>query len=177
MSSNFLNSYKQLDKLCDEILNNIFSISGKSGVSSYIEEMENITQGSRFVNSWDRDLKQLKHYRWVRNKIVHEPNCTEKSMCKPVDVQWLDDFYSRIMNQTDPISLYSKATNTSVKSKKHAIQEANDCPAQYANDRSVQINNNYKEQKVTKTPTGWILFIIIAIIIFLILNMRYGIIK
>lgn len=177
MDSNFLDSYKQLDKLCDEILNNIFSISGKSGVSSYIKEMENFTQGSRFVNSWDRDLKQLKHYRWVRNKIVHEPNFTEKNMCKPGDIEWLDNFYSRIMNQNDPISLYRKATNTSVKSKKHAVQEANDCPAQYANDRSVQINNNYKKQKVNKTPTGWILFIIIAIIIFFILNMRYGIIK
>lgn len=55
MDSNFLDSYKQLDKLCDEILNNIFSISGKSGVSSYIKEMENFTQGSRFVNSWDRE--------------------------------------------------------------------------------------------------------------------------
>lgn len=98
-------------------------------------------------------------------------------MCKPGDIEWLDNFYSRIMNQNDPISLYRKATNTSVKSKKHAVQEANDCPAQYANDRSVQINNNYKKQKVNKTPTGWILFIIIAIIIFFILNMRYGIIK
>lgn len=177
MSSNFLDSYKHLEKLCNEILNNIFSISGKSGVSSYIDEMENITQGSRFVNSWDRDLKQLKHYRWVRNQITHEPDCTEQDVCKPGDIKWLDDFYSRIINQTDPISLYRKATNTSVKSKKHAVQEENDSPVQYANDRSAQINNNYKEQKATKTPTGWILFIIIAIIIFLILNMRYGIIK
>lgn len=139
--------------------------------------MENITQGSRFVNSWDRDLKQLKRYRWVRNKIAHEPDYTEQNMCESGDTEWLDNFYSRIMNQTDPISLYRKATNTSVKSKKHAVQEANDCPAQYANDHSVQINNNYKEQKATKTPTGWVLFIIIEIIIFFILNMRYGIIK
>ena len=177
MDSGFMNSYKKLDKLCDEILSNISSISGKSGVTSYIYEMENITQGSRFVNSWDRDLKQLKHYRGVRNKIVHEPDYTEQNMCKPDDTEWLDDFYSRIMKQTDPLSLYRKATNSSVKSKKHAVQEANDCPAQYANDHSVQINNNYKEQKATKTPTGWVLFIIIEIIIFFILNMRYGIIK
>ena len=31
-------------------------------------------------------------------------------MCEPSDTVWLDDFYSRIMNQTDPLALYSKAT-------------------------------------------------------------------
>lgn len=171
MSSNFLDSYKHLEKLCNEIFNDIH------GITFYINEMTNNPRGSVLVNGWNSDLKQLKHYRWVRNQITHEPGCTEQDVCKPGDIEWLDNFYSRIMNQNDPISLYRKATNTSVKSKKHAVQEANDCPAQYTNDRSVQINNNYKKQKVNKTPTGWILFIIIAIIIFFILNMRYGIIK
>lgn len=31
-------------------------------------------------------------------------------MCEPCDTVWLDDFYSRIMNQTDPLALYSNAT-------------------------------------------------------------------
>ena len=31
-------------------------------------------------------------------------------MSEPCDAVWLDDFYSRIMNQTDPLALYSKAT-------------------------------------------------------------------
>ena len=31
-------------------------------------------------------------------------------MCDPEDELWLDEFYSRIMNQTDPLSSYHQAT-------------------------------------------------------------------
>ena len=55
-------------------------------------------------------MKYLKLYRWVRNQISHEPGCTEQNMCDPEDELWLDEFYSRIMNQTDPLSLYHQAT-------------------------------------------------------------------
>ena len=36
--------------------------------------------------------------------------CTEQNMCSPEDVLWLNTFYYRIMNQTDPLSLYYQAT-------------------------------------------------------------------
>jgi len=72
--------------------------------------MINTPRGSYIVRGWDDDLKQLTYYRWVRNQIAHEPDCTEQNMCEPSDAVWLDDFYSRIMNQIDPLALYSKAT-------------------------------------------------------------------
>ncbi len=100
----FIESYKHLEKLCGEILND------DRRVSAYIDEMLNTPRGSYLVSGWDNDLKQLKHYRWVRNQISHEPNCTEENMCEPGDTEWLDDFYSRIMDQTDPLTLYDKAT-------------------------------------------------------------------
>ena len=100
----FIDSYKHLEKLCGEILND------DRRVSAYIDEMLRTPRGSYHVASWDKDLKNLKHYRWVRNQISHEPGCTEQNMCKPEDALWLDEFYSRIMNQTDPLSLYYKAT-------------------------------------------------------------------
>lgn len=31
-------------------------------------------------------------------------------MCEPYDTAWLGDFYSRIMDQIDPLALYSNAT-------------------------------------------------------------------
>ena len=31
-------------------------------------------------------------------------------MCDPEDVRWIEDFYERIMNQSDPLALYRKAT-------------------------------------------------------------------
>ncbi len=99
----FIESYKRLEKLCGEILND------DRRISAYIEEMERTSRGSGLVPLWNNDLKQLKHYRWVRNQIAHEPNCTESNMCQPGDAAWLDHFYSRIMHQTDPLALYAQA--------------------------------------------------------------------
>ena len=66
-----IESYKHLEKLCGELLND------ERRISAYIDEMVNTSRGSYYVRGWDDDLKQLKHYRWVRNKIAHEPDCTE----------------------------------------------------------------------------------------------------
>ena len=101
----FIDSYKRLEKLCSEIYND------NHGVSSYIDEMINTPIGARYVSGWDEDLKQLKHYRWVRNQIVHDPGCTEENMCEYEDAQWLDNFRSRIMEANDPLALYRKARN------------------------------------------------------------------
>ena len=99
----FMAAYKRLEKLCGEIMND------EKRVNAYINEMSNTIDGVYHVCGWNDDLKQLKHYLWVRNQIAHNPDCTEENMCEPRDEQWLDDFYSRIMNQTDPLSLYRRA--------------------------------------------------------------------
>ena len=101
----FIDSYKRLEKLCSEIYND------NHGVSSYIDEMINTPIGARYVPGWEEDLKQLKHYRWVRNQIVHDPGCTEENMCEYGDAQWLDNFRSRIMAANDPLAQYHKARN------------------------------------------------------------------
>ncbi len=100
----FIDSYKRLEKLCNEIYGN------NHGLSSYIDEMINNPSGSYYVLGWNENLKQLKHYRWIRNQIVHEPNCTEENMCELEDALWLDNFHSHIMNQTDPLAVRRKAT-------------------------------------------------------------------
>ena len=100
----FLESYKRLERLCRDVM------ADDRLVSAYIDEMVRLTDGSRRVRGWDRDLKQLKHYRWVRNQIVHDPDCSEENMCGPEDVRWIEDFHARIMNQTDPLTLYRRVT-------------------------------------------------------------------
>ena len=114
----FINSYKQLEKLCNEIYGD------NRGISSYIDDMSKLTSASRYVSSWEDDLKQLKHYRWVRNRIVHEPNCTEENMCEYGDSQWLDNFHSRIMSGNDPLALYRKARNFQVTQKAKQTKSA-----------------------------------------------------
>ena len=107
----FIEAYKRLEKLCGEVLNN------ERRVSAYIDEMINNPSGSRYVAGWDEVLKQLRHYRWVRNQIVHEPDCTEDNMCEPDDAEWLESFHLRIMSASDPLSMYRKARNPQVTQK------------------------------------------------------------
>jgi hypothetical protein len=125
----FISSYKHLEKLCGEVLND------SRRISAYIDEMQNTPNGAFYVHSWDEDLKTLKHYRWVRNQIAHEPDCDEQSMCDPSDALWLDDFYSRIMNQTDPLALYRKASAPRRTPKDNHINTIADAqPDMYSNN-------------------------------------------
>jgi hypothetical protein len=65
------------------------------------------------IMNWDSDYKKLKHYRYIRNQIVHENNVNESSICDEDDLQWVEQFYQRIINQTDPLTLYKKAMSAS----------------------------------------------------------------
>lgn len=100
----FMNAYKRLEKLCNDMYGTVH------GVSAYIEDMISCPRGARVVPGWEHDLKQLKHYRWVRNKIVHEPDCTEEELCAPADTRWLNLFYDRILHQKDPLAVYRERT-------------------------------------------------------------------
>lgn len=112
----FMASYKHLEKLCGDVMGD------QRRLSAYIEEMERKPMGPRYVPGWNEDLRRLKHYRWVRNQIVHDPDCEEDDLCAPADVDWLEDFYDRIMEQTDPLALYRKATQPKPAPRKPASE-------------------------------------------------------
>lgn len=100
----FMEAYKRLDILCADIMNN-----GR-GISSYIEEMSRIPGNAWRIPGWDFDLKQLKHCRWIRNQIAHDPNCNEQNLSTEAEVRWLEKFHRRILEQQDPLTIYRKAT-------------------------------------------------------------------
>ena len=112
----FMRAYKHLEKLCGDVMGD------QRRISAYIEEMETMWMGSRYVPGWTADLKKLKHYRWVRNQIVHNPDCEEEHLCEPGDEEWLENFYDRIMEQTDPLTLYRRATQTQTAPRKLASE-------------------------------------------------------
>ena len=147
----FIDSYKHLEKLCGEILND------DRRLSAYIDEMINTPNGNHYVRNWDDDLKTLKHYRWVRNQISHEPGCNESNMCDPEDELWLNHFYSRIMNQTDPLSMYRKARSATNNSRSRA-------QTSYEYRPQTDISNYQPKQK--RHYLGIILWIIIVLILF-----------
>lgn len=165
---NFIDSYKKLEKLCSEIYGD------NHGISLYIDEMTNTPQGSRYVNNWHEDLKQLKHYRWVRNQIVHEPGCTEANMCKSGDIQWINSFYSRVMSAKDPLALYRKATRKN--GKKYSVAEAKKTSRQhtYPQQRKKR-RKNKSSHGSTGCGTLILLAVIVMIAIFLLLKLIYKI--
>ena len=99
----FLEAYKSLDELCKQIL------SRNSGISGYIEEMNKENQGGIKIACWEKDYKQLKKMRWMRNQLVHEPDSFQNNSVSVEDIEWLKDFRLRIMECTDPFSLLHQA--------------------------------------------------------------------
>ena len=155
----FIDSYKRLEKLCSEVYGD------NHGVSAYIDEMVKKSDGAYCVSGWNEDLKQLKHYRWVRNQIVHEPNCSEENMCTPEDTQWINNFHSRIMSSNDPLALYRKAKSRyeEHRPKQNDIQEQT-------------IYTEYQREKNSRNPVGCFAFIIgiilLAAVAVLVLNIN-----
>lgn len=98
-----MESYKRLEKLCGEIYNE------NHGVSAYIDEMLSVSDGEVYVPEWNDRLKKLKHYRWVRNRIAHDPDCREEDMCDSDDAAWLEWFHESVMTGTDPLACYRRA--------------------------------------------------------------------
>ena len=116
----FMNSYKHLEKLCGEIMRD------ERRVSSYIDEMTCTPFGPSLVAGWNNDLKKLKHYRHIRNLIAHEPDCSEESLCVPSDSVWIENFCTRILNSSDPLSLYRRALEEQRKAQAKRIPQPQD---------------------------------------------------
>lgn len=111
----FMNSYKRLDNLCRDM-------NGK-GVTGYIEDMESKFNTS-FIPGWNDDYHKLKNYRYIRNQIAHENYANENNMCSDSDTQWIENFYERILNRTDPLAVYHKALNPRPASRPTAPKSA-----------------------------------------------------
>ncbi len=102
----FLQAYKSLDTLCKQIL------SSDRGISKYIDEMARESQGRMLVADWENDYRKLKHMRWLRNRLVHEPDSFQNNLPSIEDIKWLEMFRIRIMECTDPFSVLRQLRNT-----------------------------------------------------------------
>ena len=102
--NDFFEAYKRLDKLCSEMY------ACQNGVSEYIAQMERLTyKGQYRVSSWNNDYKMLKHVRWVRNQIAHDSGTIQIS--EPDDLDFAQDFRSRIFSGNDPLTLLEKRSS------------------------------------------------------------------
>ncbi len=157
----FMDSYKHLEKLCGDMLGD------ERRISAYIDEMYENTEGWDLVDGWESDLKKLKHYRWVRNRIVHEPDAYEDELCDAEDIEWLDDFYYRIIDREDPLNRYYEIVR-SRKSIKHASEQRMDS-ASYGKNSSSQCSDD-KPGKILPGFLCFLCFFFAVVILFMILG-------
>lgn len=140
----FLEEYKRLDKLCQDMLSSL------SGVSEYINRMESFyKEGSYYIDDWNENYKTLKHLRWLRNNIVHN---VDESDCSFEELETLKYFYRDILVQEDPLArLY----------KKNKMLDKNKKKPNKIEDNKIEDNKMENKSKIN-------LFLIIGLIILLI---------
>lgn len=100
----FQEEYKRLDNLCKDCL------KSREGVSEYIRQMASTPWSERrYANTWEIEYEQLKHIRWIRNQFAHEVGTLDYDICTEDDLEWVQSFYDRIINGSDPFAEIQKA--------------------------------------------------------------------
>ena len=146
----FIKSYKHLDNLCKDI-NGI-------GITGYINDMEDRPSAEYHIAGWKQDYLKLKHYRYIRNQIAHENYAEEENMSSPEDTVWLDNFYNRIINQTDPLALYYKET----------VRQQVIKPAQTVTPKNIPAtSSSYHQYQKDRKPVGYAVMLIAGFVIIL----------
>lgn len=100
----FLEEYKELDKLIQDALNS------EKGVSEYIERL---TGHYEFSDEYHL----LKRLRKIRNDLAHEPNTMNSDYATEDDIDDVKEFYNRIIDRKDPISLLTRKNSKRSKTK------------------------------------------------------------
>ncbi len=125
----FFEDFKKLEKLCNEIY------SSHNGVTQYIDDMLNVSfYHYRSIPNWNSDLTELKRLRHIRNKIAHEQ--INENLCTSADIEWLKEFYKRIFNQTDPLSLLRQNTNSTKTTRQIPSKNTHACLNEAATNKS-----------------------------------------
>lgn len=158
----FFEEYKVLDKLCRELY------GGQNGITQYIDDMKNVSRNNyQHIPKWKEDLDQLIRVRHIRNYLAHTEGAFKEEICTQRDIEWVQDFYRRILNQSDPLARlhqYSKVKQKAVKSR------MSDCQFQTP-EPSVQYNIADDEVEEDKEMKGsyWIMLLLFVVVILLLI--------
>ncbi len=141
----FMDSYKRLDNLCKTFPDY------PKGISSYIEVMECSNQIRYRCIGWSSDYDRLKKYRYIRNRIAHDNGIYEDEVCDSNDIDWLEDFHSRLLNQTDPLGQYYRAQRAATQRPSHKPQPQRPSPKPQPQRRPTR---NTTPPSSTRQPIG-----------------------
>lgn len=125
----FIEKYKQIDKICRDMFNS------KEGISEYISKMEETPYlKKQKCYYFDEFYKQIKHLRWMRNQLAHEQPM-DSEFCSDEDIDYLDDFYDNLLKCNDPLAIVYKEENI----------EKNADNRKYFNNCNQKIKKDYEE--------------------------------
>lgn len=97
-------------------------------------------QGAFKVSWWTSDYNQLKAARNIRNELAHSCNSFSADICSQEDIDFIRSFKTRILNQTDPITML----------RKQAAQPRTSSTSQ----PKQQTQPSYTRTTPSKTPAG-----------------------
>ena len=161
----FMDAYKHLEKLYSEIY------GGQYGITQYITDMEQTSSyDSRGISGWDEDLKTLKRLRYIRNKMVHDTADYDLNY-EQEDIKFLKDFYQRIMNQQDPISICRKRKQDVVRKAPH--KSANPTQREHTAiyiPKYVDITPPKKKENSTALKIGIAILVFVIVVLAVILT-------
>lgn len=119
LNLSFFEEFKHLDKLCGEIYNT------NNGITHYIEDMKaKGTYSYGHIPGWESDLKHLIQYRHIRNHMAHSEGAFEIQNCTQKDIDWIRNFYERIMNQSDPLGMLYHKPKNHIHKQTHTYQQS-----------------------------------------------------
>lgn len=111
-------AFKRLDGLCRDMY------QSEKGVTEYINDMQARGGATFRIPHWTEDLDRLKRLRHIRNQLAHEISSFDEELCTEADVQWLKEFYQRVLDGKDPLSLLVKSEQERNKTGQHKNQKA-----------------------------------------------------
>lgn len=155
----FLEEFKCLEQLC----NDCFGV--RNGVSTYIDEMESCSQFYTYkISEWRNDLHRLRKLRHIRNKLTHEVGTLDMNLCDVDDILWLKNFYNRIIEQNDPLSIVQRIKSAEAERKR--THRDNQSIGDFYSDLSSP--KNQKQGRAERVGTALLVIIIFLLMILLI---------
>lgn len=106
----FLEAFISLESFCAQKLG-----ITTAGVSEYITRLT----GAKMVIGKEATLDHLRHYRNLRNRLVHENGALRSLVdISKADVKWIKSFEKSVRKNKDPLSVYYKKSNDQKRKKK-----------------------------------------------------------
>lgn len=165
----FFEEYKHLDKLCGELYRE------QRGISHYIDDMKEVSiNTSRYIPNWKDDLDKLIRLRHIRNHLAHAEGAFNEKICTQKDIEWIQEFHKRILNQSDPLALlyqFSKAKQQMERTKPSVsmLQQAQPLPQNKLpqnNEKTEEIHKDLAPTNKEKQAFSLIILLFILLFIF-----------